>query len=561
MRNTEGRSGPHDDPAGGPSMGQLGPLSGDGPAAAITAQKTRAAAAPAGQSSFVAPAIAFAVGLAIVLIPFWPSWRLLAQAWADSETYSHGFAVVPVALWLVWRQRVRLARLSPSPSLLGVPVLVTGIVLWVLGELSEVNVARYLGIVTMIPGLVTACFGVAVTRVIAFPLAFLYFMVPFGEGLVPWLMDRTADATVAALQFTGIPVYREGLFFTLPSGRWSVVEACSGLRYVIAAFVLSTLFAHLNFRRAWKGIIFVAIALALSVVANWMRAYLIVMIGHLSDMRYGTGNDHVVYGWIFFGLVMLAIFWSAMRYADADAPAAVSSGPDAATEPRSSIDVHGRAVAAQGRATWRLSAAIAGLLVVTFAAHAAVDAARDVVARSDAVRVLTQALEPFEAAPIDIEPVYAGSTVAVNGRVAGDDVPMQVYVAYFARQHDTGEMIRWGNQVLRLDDKWWGTYAQRVLAVEGEGGGFDVRERLVRQGADSRLVWSWYTVAGRSTASERSAKLLTLRAMLTGNGDHSTVAVLIAPVGTDRARAAEALRRRALQLDAAARSLTAAGRR
>jgi len=499
----------------------------------------------------VSPAIAFAAGLLIVLSAFWPSWRLLSQAWSDSETYSHGFVIAPISLWLAWRQRARLAQIGISPSLLGVPVLLAGVALWVLGELSEVNVARYLGIVTTVPGLVLTCFGPALTRALAFPLAFLYFMIPFGEAMIPWLMDRTADATVVALRLTGIPVYREGLFFTLPTGRWSVVEACSGLRYVIAALVLSTVFAHLNFRRGWKGIAFVLIALAISVVANWMRAYLIVMIGHLTDMRYGVGDDHVVYGWIFFGLVMLAVFWMGMRYAD---PVPAAGGPAAGAAVADSFDA-----ARPGRG--RLAAGIACLLSAVLAAQVGVDAARHITVRVDAAGLLAAGLSPYEPGAIDIEPVYEGTSAVLKGRIGGGTAPLQVYVAYFARQHDTGEMIRWGNEVLRLDDKKWGTFAQRMLTVAGEGGSFEVRERLVRSGTDARLVWSWYTVAGRSTASERAAKLLTLRAMLTGKGDHSTVAVLIAPVGENRERAAEALRERAIRLEAAARSLTAAGRR
>ena len=85
--------------------------------------------------------------------------------------------------------------------------------------------------------------GLEVARTIAFPLAFTLMAVPIGEFLLPNLMNQTADFTVAALRLTGVPVYREGLYFTVPTGRWSVVEACSGLRYLIASLTLGLLFA------------------------------------------------------------------------------------------------------------------------------------------------------------------------------------------------------------------------------------------------------------------------------------------------------------------------------
>src|SRR5678816_4685926 len=87
-----------------------------------------------------------------------------------------------------------------------------------------------------------------------------FFAVPFGEGLLPILMEWTADVTVGALRVTGIPVYREGNYFVLPSGAWSVVEACSGVRYLIAAFMVGCIFAWLHYRTSIKRVVFVCLA-------------------------------------------------------------------------------------------------------------------------------------------------------------------------------------------------------------------------------------------------------------------------------------------------------------
>lgn len=489
----------------------------------------------------------FAVGMAIILAAFWPSWRLLGAAWAGSETYSHGFLIAPVSAWLVWRSRARLARIRPAANLLGLGVLAAAVSLWALGEISEVNIVRFVAVVSMVPGLVLLCFGWTVSWTLAFPLAFLFFMVPLGEGLVPWLMEATADATVAALRLSGVPVLREGLHFALPTGRWSVVEACSGLRYMVAALVLSTFFAYLNFRRFWKGAVFVLAALAVSIVANWARAYLVVMVGHLSNMRYGTGDDHVVYGWVFFGVVMTVIFWMGARFSDLDR---WDEAPAIRMQP----------VAGGWR---RAVAGIAGFVAVIAFSSWAVDEARDVVLRSDAASVLSAGLRPTSARQMDIQPAFQGASTVVQGELGApmhETGAVQFYVGYFARQHETGEMVRWGNQVLALDDRRWGTFARRSVVVQGETQSFDVQERLVRSGTDERLMWSWYTVAGRSTASDRMAKLLTLWAMLSGKGDHSTVNVLLVPVGTDRAAAQAQLQAQARVLDSASRALTSHGR-
>ena len=72
----------------------------------------------------------------------------------------------------------------------------------------------------------------------------------------------------------------------IPSGTWSVVEACSGVRYLMASFMVGTLFAYLNYRStAPPRWIFVGVSIAVPIVANWLRAYLIVMLGHLSEQQ------------------------------------------------------------------------------------------------------------------------------------------------------------------------------------------------------------------------------------------------------------------------------------
>ena len=163
--------------------------------------------------------------------------------------------------------------------------------------------------VAMIPTVVIIIAGRRVARALAFPLGFLLLGVPVGEALIPPLMDWTADFTVTALRLSGIPVYREGTFFTIPSGQWSVVEGCSGLRYLIASITVGALFAYLSYQKLWKRLLFVALSVIVPIIANGMRAYMIVMIAHLSDMKLALGIDHLIYGWLFFGLVMLLLFW------------------------------------------------------------------------------------------------------------------------------------------------------------------------------------------------------------------------------------------------------------
>src|SRR5487761_2612618 len=253
--------------------------------------------------------------LALIVAAYFDTAAGMVAIWARSETFAHGFVVAPISLWLIWRIRDRLRLFEPRPSWLVLPLIAAPGIGWLLGNGGAVNAVSQFAFVSMLVLAAPAVLGVRITRAMLFPLGFLFFSVPIGEFLLPTLMAHTADFTIAAVRASGVPVLREGLqVFSVPNGRWSVVEACSGVRYLIASLVVGTLFAYLNYTSMWRRLAFVGVSIVVPVVANWLRAYLIVMLGYLSGNRIATGIDHIIYGWLFFGLVMLVMFWIGARW-------------------------------------------------------------------------------------------------------------------------------------------------------------------------------------------------------------------------------------------------------
>ena len=258
-----------------------------------------------------------ALVLAILLL-YRDTATVMVGIWWRSETFAHCLLVLPISLWLVWRQRQRLAAMTPraQPWVL-LPLLAVAVV-WLLADLVVVNAAAQFALVAMLVLTVPAVLGFQVTRTILFPLMFLFFGVPFGEFALPMLMEWTADFTVFALQLTGVPVFREGQHFVIPSGNWSVIDECSGVRYLMASFMVGALFAYLNYRSYKRRVIFMLFSLLVPIVANWVRAYLIVMVAHLSGNRIATGVDHVLYGWVFFGIIIFIMFVIGARWSEPD---------------------------------------------------------------------------------------------------------------------------------------------------------------------------------------------------------------------------------------------------
>lgn len=261
-----------------------------------------------GQAS-VQPTAIFAGLLVVTLLLFYDTAVSMVDIWVRSETFAHGFLIVPLSLWLVWRISDRLAQITPEPNYLALPLIFLNGAVWFLADLLDINVIQQLALVAFIPLAVFAVWGWPMIREAMFPLLFLFLAVPMGEGLILPLMDFTADFTVGMLQLTGIPVYREGTFFQLPTGNWSVIEACSGVRYLIASITLGTLYAYLTYTSYLKRTLFIIASIIVPIIANGFPAYMIVMIGQLSDMKLALGVDHLIFGWVWFGIVIFIMFF------------------------------------------------------------------------------------------------------------------------------------------------------------------------------------------------------------------------------------------------------------
>ncbi len=156
--------------------------------------------------------------------------------------------------------------------------------------------------IAMIHGGCSACWASRFRNPDCLPLLFfLLLAVPFGEIFIGPLMDFTADFTMGALQATGIPVLREGNSFLIPSGRWSVVEACSGTATLIASVTarLPVRLSNLPLVSDTLAIILLDLHSSCRSSRTGLRVCMIVtMTGHLSGMTLcGQGVDHLIYGW------------------------------------------------------------------------------------------------------------------------------------------------------------------------------------------------------------------------------------------------------------------------
>ena len=196
-----------------------------------------------------------------------------------------------------------LFKLGVFPALLGIAVVVLSL------ERSNLR----LSVLTLVLYWI-ACFilgfGMRAARKAAFPLVFLFLMVPLPVSLmdsaVVVLQRGSANAAYGLFKLAGVPVYRQGFQFSLPGVDIKVAEECSGIRSCIALFITSLLAAHLFLRSNWNKLFLGLVAIPIAIFKNAVRIFTISWLGVYVDSNFLYGRLHR-YGGLPFSIFALAL--------------------------------------------------------------------------------------------------------------------------------------------------------------------------------------------------------------------------------------------------------------
>lgn len=470
----------------------------------------------------------FAAAFALMLVLYWPGVTALVHIWLNSVTYAHGMIIVPLALWLVWMKRRQLARINPKPSALGVAAIAALGGLWFAGRIVDVTSVQTFVVVALLPAMVIAFLGAEVARRLLFPLCFLFFAWPVGNFLVPILQDYTAWFAVLMLKLGGVPVYLEGRYISIPGGNFLVADACSGIRYLIASVAIGSVYAYLMYSSFWRRLAFMVLAIVLPILANGVRAWGIITIAHRTDMEHAVGVDHLIYGWVFFGFVMLLLFGLGSLFREpvrAEVPTLASPAPVFALRVASAPLVLGALILSAGPAAdaW-LAAERAG--------------------EPGPVRLVAPEVDGWEGPEYGVEewqPSYAAPAGMLHAGYRHGSADLGLHVFHYQQRGRGSDVIRYDNRI--PDDIVWRRVAEASRQVALPGGGTATVREITMRSADgrSRIVWYWYQVGDMPTVNPAIVKLLEAWAKLLGDDRGSLLVTLTADYQLSVAEAREQL--------------------
>lgn len=288
---------------------------------------------------------ALVVGLVLIGLMFREEAIAAIGVWEASTAYSHCYFVLPIAFYLAWDRRHMGAGVPVVPlpwvGLLAAPMLIA----WLAAERMGIMEGRQIVVIGFVQVLFLAVLGWRLYWVFSAALLYLFFLVPFGAFLTPALQRFTLEFSLIGLDVLGIPFYADEFLIDIPAGRFYVAEACAGLRFLIASIAFGVLYACLIYRSPARRAAFIVASIIIPIVANGFRALGIVVLGHYLGSAEAAATDHVLYGWVFFSIVILLLILAGMPFREDNAPEAPPPAPPAVV-PSSTTAMTGGAIAA-----------------------------------------------------------------------------------------------------------------------------------------------------------------------------------------------------------------------
>jgi exosortase A len=439
----------------------------------------------------------------------------VVNTWYTSNAYSHGFLILPICLYLVWRKRSDLANIRVHPDLRGLGPVVLAALAWLLGHLLGAPLLEELSLVACIQSVIFTMLGWPMTRALVFPLAYLYFAIPFGQAIEPQLQANTAKLAVEMLRLTGIPVFADGNLISVPSGNFDVAEACSGLRFLTASLAIGTLFAGIMFRSWFRRAAFLGLSVALPIVANGARAFGIIWLSYVTSNQLAAGVDHIVYGWIFFSLIMFVMLAIGVRFRD---------------------EWHDSRIASlEGSAGLEAPWGSRSLIFVGLIALVPLLSARlygDDLDRRPVTGIAQLTAPRFQAgwhemagAVDPLRPVFVGADAELHKGYTNGATHAYIHIAYFIRNRRGAQAVSSAHD-FGDEASGWRMAAAGTQTINIEGREISAQSVRSARGNVVHLTWYWYWVGGQYTGDPYRAKLLEAKSkLLGGNGASALIAI------------------------------------
>jgi exosortase A len=423
--------------------------------------------------------------LIVMLGVYWPTTLALSELWLDTgkTTYTHGFIVLAISMWLILRDE-RFEQLDPPQNNFGALLAYVACSLgWLVAYRAGIETAHELAFPVLAWLAICSFFGVRSARLAFFPIAFIFFAIPVWDVLNEHLQTISAAMVGYMLHLSGISAYVDGNLVHIGVGTFEIAGGCSGLHFVMVALALGALYGELSRDSIKTRAILVGLALFLALAANWVRVYVIVVAGYLTNMQhYLVRVEHYKFGWLVFAVMMTLFFWIASRVPSAGR-----------------ADNRKAETGSAERRPSRLVYAALGLLIVpswsAFAPHSKAPNPPDSEMRPQPLEGWSVSKPATDA---NWRPAFVGADAeSLTGYEAPNGTLVVLYVAAYREQKQDKELLGYHNRIINDSES----------ILDSRSLSRSVHECVVQDGSVRHLLRFSYHIGDLQTASGLVAQL------------------------------------------------------
>ena len=241
------------------------------------------------------------------VVLFWPSYVVLHTRWINpEEPYSYSYLVLLMAAYLTWG-RIKSLDWNSSPYWPGLLIVLSAVSVWFLGYVTQVQALSQLALPAILWSWILVILGKPVARQLILPILFIYLTIPIWGFLGVPLRTLAVAVVSVSLDWVNIPAAIDGFRIHLPAGIVEVAGGCSGQNYLITGLVIGSFYA-ICYLKGWSRLLCIGLLAGLALLANWIRIFSLVIIGHNTELQHPLMSDHNNYGWFVFAAVLVLFF-------------------------------------------------------------------------------------------------------------------------------------------------------------------------------------------------------------------------------------------------------------
>jgi len=253
--------------------------------------------------------------ISFFICAYWRPLNKLVSLWYNSDDYAHGFAIIPISIYIIWKKRSALAEIDFNSSSSGLLLIIISLLVYLFSRYAEIESVAAFTIIPCLYGTVLYLLGLKAWKELLFPVTFLIFAMPVPSQIYAWLtipLQLLVSKTSAELAgFLDCPVFREGNIIHLPDKVFQIVTACSGLRSLISLLAVSTVAGYFMLRsNLLRSVLFLS-AVPVAIAVNILRVFLLVAVFYYFRIDLSAGAAHTGLGILTFVLALFTIFISA----------------------------------------------------------------------------------------------------------------------------------------------------------------------------------------------------------------------------------------------------------